>query len=182
MDSPGGIINVLSHFEFPALKSLRMAYAHTFIRVPTSLMGSTAGGLKSLSFDAPFAISSEAQTDLVSLLKTTTSLDSLSVSCRFVYGGNPQNEGLILGLNTNINRDIVPRLTSLAIHFINVVPYLSPAFVDMVQSRRPVASTGAALQTLRLSVPLAMPVGLNPDVAACWMDLCDEGFITYGVQ
>ncbi|KAK0218510.1 hypothetical protein EDD85DRAFT_355693 [Armillaria nabsnona] len=182
VDSPGGIINVLSHFEFPALKSLRMAYAHTFIRVPTSLIGSTAGGLKSLSFDTPFAISSEAQADLISLLKTTTSLDPLWVSCRFVYGGNPQNEGLLLGLNANINPDVVPRLTSLVFRFINVVPYLSPAFVDMVQSRRPGASKGAALQTLRLSVPLSIPVGLNPGVAARWRDLCDEGFITYGVQ
>ncbi|PBK65364.1 hypothetical protein ARMSODRAFT_442206 [Armillaria solidipes] len=182
VDSPGGVINILSHFYLPALKSLRMSYAHPLVRIPTSLLGSTAGGLKSLSFDAPFAISSEAQADLISLLKTTILLDSLSVSCRFVYEGNPQNEGLLLGLNASINPDVVPRLTSLAIRFINVVPYLSPSFADMVQSRRPVASTGAALQTLRLSVPLVMPLGLDPDVAARWRDLCDEGFVTYGME
>ncbi|KAK0429848.1 hypothetical protein EV421DRAFT_2025732, partial [Armillaria borealis] len=59
VDSPGGVINSLSHFELPALKSLRMSYAHSLIRIPTSLLGLTAGGLKYLSFDAPFAISSE---------------------------------------------------------------------------------------------------------------------------
>ncbi len=44
VDSPGGIIHVLSKFELPALRSLRMVYAHPLIRIPTSLLGSTVGG------------------------------------------------------------------------------------------------------------------------------------------
>lgn len=87
-----------------------------------------------------------------------------------------------LGLSTKINPDVLPRLTTLAIRFMNVVPYMSPSFVDSVQSRRPVVSTGTALQTLRLSIPLAMLLRLHPDATGRWTYLCDKGFVSHGME
>ncbi|KAK0436214.1 hypothetical protein EV421DRAFT_1130809 [Armillaria borealis] len=182
--SEGGIIRVLSHIEVPTLESLSMTYAHPFIQLPTSLRGSTAGNLKSLSIAAPFLISAGVQADLISLLKTTASLSSLSVPYALVPAEDHfdlENE-LLLYLNANINPDAVPRLTSLVIRLTNAVPHLLPSFVDMVQSRRHVTPTRAALQTLHLSVPLAIPLGLDPDVAARWKELCDEGLVMYGME
>ncbi|PBK65270.1 hypothetical protein ARMSODRAFT_961277, partial [Armillaria solidipes] len=186
--SEGGIIRVLSHIEVPALESLSMTYAHPFIQLPTALRGSTAGNLKSLSIAAPSLIAVAVQADLIDLLKTTTSLSSLSVPYtlvpvddqdRLVLSG--LDDELLVYLNANINPDAVPKLTSLTIRLTNAVSYLMPSFVDMVQSRRHATPTCAALQTLRLSVPLVIPLGLDPDVAARWKDLCDEGLVTYGI-
>ncbi|KAK0475967.1 hypothetical protein EDD18DRAFT_1366703 [Armillaria luteobubalina] len=42
------------------------------------------------------------------------------------------------GLSAKINPDVLPRLATLAIRFMNVGPHMSPSFVDRVQSRRPV--------------------------------------------
>ncbi len=183
VSSEGGICRVLSHLEVPALESLSMSYAHPFIQFPT-LRGSTAGNLKSLSIAAPFLISAGVQADLISLLKTIASLSSLSVPYALVPAEDHfdlENE-LLLYLNANINPDAVPRLTSLVIRLTNAVPHLLPSFVDMVQSRRNVTPTRAALQTLHLSVLLVTPLGLDPDVAARWKDMCDEGLVMYGME
>ncbi len=188
VSSEGGICHVLSHIEVPALESLSMTYAHPFIRLPTSLCGSTAENLKSLSIAGPPFIDAEVQADLINLLKMTTSLSSLSVP--YLLSPIDDQDRLLLGaydalliyFNTNINPDAVPKLTSLAIRLTNAVPFLLFSFVDMVQSQRHAMPTRAALQTLRLSVPLVIPSGLGPDVAAHWKDLCDEGLVTYGME
>ncbi len=86
--------------------------------------------------------------------QTTALLSSLSVPYALVPAEDHfdlENE-LLLYLNVNINPDAVPRLTSLVIRLTNAVPHLLPSFVDMVQSRRNVTPTRAALQTLHLSV------------------------------
>ncbi|KAK0218443.1 hypothetical protein EDD85DRAFT_354208 [Armillaria nabsnona] len=186
--SEGGICYVLSHLEVPALESLSMTYTHPFIQIPTSLRGSTAGNLKTLSIAAPFTITAGVQAELISLLKTTASLSRLSVPYALVPADDEDrlilglDDALLLYLNANINTDAVPKLTSLAIRFTNAVPYLLPSFVDMVQSRRHATPTCTALQTLRLSVPFVVPLGLDPDVTARWKDLCDEGLVTYGIE
>ncbi|KAK0491732.1 hypothetical protein EDD18DRAFT_1186103 [Armillaria luteobubalina] len=83
---------VLSKFDLPTLRSLRMSYAHTCSQVPTSLLGLITRGLKVLSFHSPFliCITPESQADF--------------------------------GLNAKINPDVVPGLNTLAIGFMNVVP------------------------------------------------------------
>ncbi|PBK65302.1 hypothetical protein ARMSODRAFT_1022419 [Armillaria solidipes] len=157
-----------------------MSYAYPRIRIPSSLCGLTAGSLKSLIIDALFAIPVEAQADLLGLLKTTPSLSRLSISCRSVPEGN-KNNGLLLGLNANVNPGLLPCLTSLEFCFININPYLDPSFVDMVQSRRYLAPARAALQTLRLSVPFVL-LSANNEANVRWKDMCDEGLVTYGVD
>ncbi|KAK0450517.1 uncharacterized protein EV420DRAFT_1766608 [Desarmillaria tabescens] len=140
--SEGGIVHFLLHVEFPALESLKMTYVHPYnVQVPKSLLGSTARGLKSLSIDSPIILSSRAQADLLNLLRTTVSLSSFSMTWWSIHA-NPQGDGLFLWLNRNINPDVVPRLASLAVRFINREPYLSSSFVDMVQSRRYAAFVG----------------------------------------
>ncbi len=175
----GGIIHFLSHMEFPALGYLTMTYKHPLVRIPTSLRGSTACSLQVLIIDALFPITVEAQADLVALLKTTASLSRFQLSCPSLSAID-QNDEIFLGLNANTNPDIVPKLTTLAFRFTNEEPYVSPSFVDMVQSRRPrqAASTRVVLQTLQLWVPAIIPP-VDPDVAARWKDLCDEGFVVY---
>ncbi|KAK0234328.1 hypothetical protein IW262DRAFT_145871 [Armillaria fumosa] len=173
---PGrGIIFFLSHMEFPALEFLMMTYDHPFIRVPTSLRGSTARSLQVLSIDASFPLSVEAQADLVDLLKTTASLSRFFLACRSALD---QNDGVFLGLNANANANIVPGLSLLTFRFMNTEPHMSPAFVDMVQSRRRAASTRPVLEGLVLSVPVVIPP-VDLEVAARWKDLCDEGFVKY---
>ncbi|KAK0491701.1 hypothetical protein EDD18DRAFT_1358477 [Armillaria luteobubalina] len=125
------------------------------IRVPTSLLGSTTRGLNVLSFRSPFliCITPESQADS--------------------------------GLNVKINPDVVLGFNMLAIGFMNVIPHcshLSPSFVDMVQSPRPIGRTGAALKTLWPLVPLVTPLGLDPDLTAHWRDLCDEVLVMYGME
>ncbi|KAK0436232.1 hypothetical protein EV421DRAFT_1981271 [Armillaria borealis] len=175
----GGICHVLSHLEVPALESLSITYMHLYVHIPTSLRGSTAKNLKSLSIAVPAFIHVGFQADLINLLKTTTSLSSLSVPYPLALADD-QN-ALFLYLNVNINPDAVPKLISLAFRFINAEPYMSPAFLDMVQSRKHATPTRAALQTLHLSVPFVIPP-VDPDVAARWDDLCDEGFVTYKTE
>ncbi|KAK0436231.1 hypothetical protein EV421DRAFT_1131537 [Armillaria borealis] len=178
--SEGGTVRFLSHVEFPVLESLSMSYAHTRIRIPSFLCGSTAGTLKSLIIDALFAIPVEAQVDLLCLLKTTPLLSRLSISCRSVPEGN-ENNGLLLELNANANPGLLPCLTSLEFCFINTNPYLDPSFVDMVQSRRYLAPARVALETLRLSVPFVF-LSANNEINVRWKDMCDEGLVTYGVD
>ncbi|KAK0436237.1 hypothetical protein EV421DRAFT_1981285, partial [Armillaria borealis] len=174
-DSAGGILQLLSCVEFPALESLHMAYAHTHnVLIPKSLMGLTAGSLKSLSIDARSVLSSTAQADFLSLLKTTESLSSLSLSCRFEPN---QNKELLTGLNANMNPTVVPRLTSLTIRITNEKPFLQPSFIEMVQSRRYPALACVALESLRLSVPfIVMPA--NKDALPRWKDICDGDLVT----
>ncbi|KAK0491777.1 hypothetical protein EDD18DRAFT_1290852 [Armillaria luteobubalina] len=171
----GGIIYFLSHVEFPALEFLKMVYDHPYIRVPTSLRGSTARNLQALSISASFPISVEVQADLVDLLKTTASLSRFSLICRSALD---QNDGVFLALNVNANPGIVPRLNSLTFRFMNTQPHMSPAFVDMVQSRRQAASTRSVLEELILLVRDVIPP-VDLEVAARWKDLCDEGFVKY---
>ncbi|PBK84398.1 hypothetical protein ARMGADRAFT_1170039 [Armillaria gallica] len=179
------ITHLLSHIAFPALESLNMTYAHQWTRMPFFSPGSVPANLKSISIDAIHI----PQYDIIELLDTTASISSLSVAYSLT-AAEDQNEGnphyihkdrLLLYLNANIIPNAVPRLTSLAIRFLNEEPYLATSFVDMVQSRRNATPTHAALQTLRLSVPFVTPPH-DPDVATRWKDLCDEGFVTYGVE
>ncbi len=179
-NSAGGILQFLSCVEFPVLESLSMTYAHTYdVLVPKSLLDSTAGSLKSLSiFFDPRSDVSTAQADLLSLLKTTESLSSLSLSCRFEPN---ENKELLTGLNADINPEVVPRLTSLTIRATNEKPFLQPSFVEMVQSRRYPAFARVALESLRLSVPfIAMPA--NKDALIRWKDICDGDLVTYGME
>ncbi|PBK84368.1 hypothetical protein ARMGADRAFT_607135 [Armillaria gallica] len=184
--SMGGILRVLSHIEAPALESLSMSYAHPCIQLPTSLRGSTAGNLKSLSIDGPWIAAGGVQTNLVNLLETTTSLSSLSVPYSLVLAEEQYRlaleDDLLLYLNADINPDAVPKLTSLVIRLTDAVSYLMPAFVDMAQSRKHATPSRAALQTLCLSAPLVIPSDLDPDVAPRWKDLCDEGLVTYEME
>ncbi len=178
-NSEGGILQFLSCVEFPILESLRMTYPHTHnVLVPKSLLGSTARSLTSLSIDSRSDLSSTAQADLLSLLKTTESLSSLSLSCRFEPN---ENKELLTGLNADINPDVVPRLTSLTIRATNEKPFLQPSFVEMVQSRRYPAFARVALESLRLSVPfIAMPA--NKDAVVQWKDIWDGDLVTYGME
>ncbi|SJL02847.1 uncharacterized protein ARMOST_06186 [Armillaria ostoyae] len=178
-DSAGGILQFLSCVEFPALESLHMTYAHTRnVLVPKSLLGSTVSSLKSLSIDARSVLSSTAQADFLSLLKTTESLSSLSLPCRFEPN---QNKELLTGLNANMNPTVVPRLSSLTIRITNEKPFLQPSFIEMVQSRRYPALACVALESLRLSVPfIVMPA--NKDALPRWKDICDGDLVTYGME
>ncbi len=176
--SEGGIVRLLSYIEFPALESLSMSYMHASIRVPCNLRGSTASSLRSLSIDAPFVLSAEAQANLLGLLQTTPSLSSLSMSCRFVPE-EAENDGIFLGLNANIHPDVLPNLSVLTIRFIvNLQPCLLPLFIDMVQSRRHSAPSRAALRALRLLTPFVV-FPADTDAAARWKGMCDEDLVTF---
>ncbi|KAK0234325.1 hypothetical protein IW262DRAFT_1488474 [Armillaria fumosa] len=153
VSSEGGIRRLLSHLEVPALESLSMTYAHPFIQVPTFLSGSTARNLKSLSIATPsFAVPS--QTELINLLKMTTSLSSLTVPytllpaedhTRLLFGlDNP----LLVYLNANINPDAVPKLISLAIRLTQAPPYsASYAYMCNVADASSVRTTCRAAGT-----------------------------------
>ncbi|KAK0450506.1 uncharacterized protein EV420DRAFT_737463 [Desarmillaria tabescens] len=178
--SEGGIIRFLSCIEFPMLESLRMTYGNASIQIPSSLQGLTAGSLRSLRIDAQLVLSAEAQANLFSLLKTTSCLSSLLIPCPLMPEGS-ECDGILFGLNGNINPGVVPSLTSLTIQFLNEKPHLDPSFIDMVHSRRYPASNCTALQCLRLSAPFAME-SLDPDVVGRWKDICDDGLVVYGVE
>ncbi len=157
-----------------------MEYTHPDIRVPSHLCGSTAGGLKSFTIDTSFCILAEGQADLLVLLKTTTLLSRLSISCQCMRERNDSG-GIFLGLNANRNPSILPCLTSLDIWFINADLYLEPSFVEMVQSRRYPAPARVALETLRLSSPFAI-ISADNETNVRWKDMRDAGCVAYGCE
>ncbi|KAK0436242.1 hypothetical protein EV421DRAFT_1832695 [Armillaria borealis] len=166
--SEGGIVLLLSHIECPALESLSMVYQHPHIRIPSS---PRVRNLRTLSINAPCTIPAEALTDLLSLLRTTPSLTHLSMSMSM----SPEENVLLLGLNNNINPGVVPGLRSLTFRVLSKRPVLSSVFVDLVESRR------TWWETLRLSVPFVMPS--PPDALVDrWAELCDGGFVLYGME
>ncbi|KAK0491771.1 hypothetical protein EDD18DRAFT_1358559 [Armillaria luteobubalina] len=165
VQSEGGIVLLLSHIECPALDFLSMVYNRPQIRIPSFFC---AGNLRTLSIDAPCTIPPEAQTDLISLLKTIPSLTHLSIPMSM----SPEEGVILLGLNINIFPDIVPSLKSLTCRILSERPDLSSVFVDFVESRR------SRLETLRLSVPFNIPP-LPDALVEQWIELCEENFVIY---